>query len=329
MSRMSFFETEGYCADGRKAIFDEQGTPVTGAKNSAETLKLAGLGGWNVVKEKVYHRGVFTGLYANVRTDRDKDNQLGFVKGRYTLLQNEEAFSFMDLLQGGEVLYEQAGYFGNGEIVYILGRLNNDYTILGDKVTPYIVLKNSFDGSSGIKVAMIPQRISCRNSLNAQIRKSHRTWSARHSGSIETKLAEARETLEMADAYMKGLTDKFESLYKIKLGDKDHIKSIVDMIVPVDDSITERKKRNLLDVQNDILYRYFNMPDLVVMDNTAARLIHAVSDTASHKEPSRRTKDFDTNRFKKFIDGNNMMVDIGDNKKQNIIDRAISVVEGM
>ena len=332
----NLFATESYFVDnGRNAVWEEQGTMVKEAKTSEDVVKLAELD-YLVEKEEALRYGKPTGSYWNVRRmntgDPSEDIVLGTVGKQYTNLQNRDAFKFMDEMQGGRVLYESAGFFGKGEVVWIQARLAEDYTILGDKVIPYIVLKNSFNGSSGVKVAMTPYRVTCKNTLNLAFkdaRKAKRVWSARHSGSIETRIWEARHTLGMAEAYMKLMGDKFEELHKIKLRDEDKVKEIVQMIVPINDSITDRKKRNLIETQNDILYRYFNMPDLVVMDNTAARLIHAVSDTASHKDPARRTKKYAENKFANFIEGKDTMIEIAPNTRVNLVDRAYDVVTGI
>lgn len=310
------FATKMYGVNnGRQAAWENQGSLVNGARTSEEAIKLAGLD-YRVEKEPMYtSEGIeIPNFFANVRQDNRK--VLGVVKGRFTNVQNPAAFSFMDSVLGGEVRYETAGYFKNGETIWILAQVNKSYQILGDDVSPYMVLTNSFDGSGAVKVAMTPLRISCSNTLNAALRGAKRTWSVRHTGAIEHKLQEARETLGLADVYMKALNAKYEDLYKIKLTD-DKVREVIKNLAPVDDGMTERKKKNLLDIQNDIMYRYFNMPDLVVMDKTAARLINAVSDTTSHKEPARKTKNFAENNFARQINGN------------ELLDRAIAYVEGM
>lgn len=310
------FATKMYGVNnGRQAIWENQGNLVREAKTSAEAIKLAGLD-YAVRKEPMFtNDGVeIPNFFANVRQDNRK--VLGVVKGRYTNVQNEDAFAFMDSVLGGEVLYETAGFFRNGETIWILAQVNKDYQVLGDKISPFMVLTNSFDGSGSVKVAMTPLRISCSNTLNAALRGAKRSWAVRHTGAIEYKLQEARETLGLADVYMKALNAKYEDLYKIKLTD-DKVREVVKNLAPVDDGMTERKKVNLIELQNDILYRYFNMPDLVCMDKTAARLIHAVSDTTSHKEPARKTKNFAENNFARQINGN------------DILDKAIAIVEGI
>ena len=39
------------------------------------------------------------------------------------------------------------------------------YIIAGDEIAPYLVIMNSHDGGSGVKVAMTPIRVVCQNTL--------------------------------------------------------------------------------------------------------------------------------------------------------------------
>jgi hypothetical protein len=67
------------------------------------------------------------------------------------------------------------------------------------------------------------------------------------------------------------------------------------------------QKENSEKVRNDILYRFKEAPDLKQLEYTGARLIQAVSDTSTHIEPFRKTMNFEENRFKKSIEGNDLL----------------------
>ena len=80
-------------------------------------------------------------------------------------MQNEEAFQFTDDLLGDGVTYETSGSLQGGKKVWMLARLPRKNLIAGDQVAPYLVIFNSHDGSSGVKVAMTPIRVVCQNTL--------------------------------------------------------------------------------------------------------------------------------------------------------------------
>lgn len=281
------------------------GTIVANAPTSEDAITLAGLD-WEVLQQKVYTEyGLrIDGSFANVRSSDMKP--LGIVGSRYKIVQNVDAFKFTDTLLGEGVKYETAGSLNDGKTIWLLAKLPNKYDILGDKVDPYIVFTNTHDGTGSVKVAMTPVRVVCQNTLNMALSDARRTWTARHTGSIEAKMNDAIETLQLANEYMEAVNNTFEDLYKIKLSDFE-VRSIINKIVPITDDMGKMQKENSEKVRNDILYRFKEAPDLRELEYTGARLIQAVSDTATHIEPFRKTMNFEENRFKKAIEGNDLL----------------------
>ena len=141
------------------------GRIIMDAPASREALELAGLD-WQVESRYIYSStgAMIPGYRANVRSTDDA--VLGVVSDRYRIVQNEEAFQFTDDLLGEGVTYETAGSLQGGKKVWMLARLPRKYLIAGDQVVPYLVIFNSHDGSSGVKVAMTPIRVVCQNTLN-------------------------------------------------------------------------------------------------------------------------------------------------------------------
>ena len=79
------------------------------------------------------------------------------------------------------------------------------YIIAGDEIAPYLVVLNSHDGSSGVKVAMTPIRVVCQNTLNLALGQAKRIWSTRHTENVMSRVQEARDTILMANDYMQEL----------------------------------------------------------------------------------------------------------------------------
>lgn len=79
----------------------------------------------------------------------------------------------------------------------MLARLPRKYLIAGDQVEPYLVIFNSHDGSSGVKVAMTPIRVVCQNTLNLALNTAKRSWTARHTENVLLRVQDARETLQL------------------------------------------------------------------------------------------------------------------------------------
>jgi len=68
---------------------------------------------------------------------------LGIVGERYRIVQNEEAFQFVDQLIGSSLHFETAGSLNGGRRVWVLATLPEHVEIGGDPVRPYVLLMNS------------------------------------------------------------------------------------------------------------------------------------------------------------------------------------------
>ncbi|MCI8310983.1 MAG: DUF945 domain-containing protein [Lachnospiraceae bacterium] len=281
------------------------GTIVAEAPASKEALALAGLD-WKVIQKKIYtgDRQRITGYRANVR---DTDNKLlGVVSDRYHVVQNEDAFAFTDSLLGEGVRYETAGSLQSGRRVWMLAKLPNEYIILGEQISPYLVFCNSHDGSGAIKVAMTPVRVVCSNTLNLALDTAKRCWTAKHTTNIADKLEEAKETLFFAESYMSRLGQEMEALRKEQLSDQKAIE-YMNILLPIKEDMSLQQKKNIRNLQEDLKRRYFDAPDLKDMGKNAYRFINAVSDFATHNKPLRETANYKENLFMRTLDGHSMI----------------------
>lgn len=240
------------------------------------------------------------GWKANVR---DSDNSiLGIVTDKYKVVQNTEAFEFTDNLLGNGVRYETAGSLASGKRIWLLAKMETS-TITGEDIDPYLVFTNSHDGSNAIKVAMTPVRVVCQNTLNFALQNASRTWSAIHTGNIATKLEEAKETLFNAKEYMTELDKEFGILKNAKIDD-NKLRELVNDLVPITDKDSDKQKDKINTMKNEIIYRYYNAPDLKDREESLFRFVNAVSDFATHTQPQRKTYDWQNNMFMRTIDGN-------------------------
>ena len=280
------------------------GTKVNEAPTSKEAIKLAELD-WNVNPTVIYDANgkEISGYKANMR---DSDQSiLGIVSDRYQIVQNSEAFEFTDSLLDEGVVYETAGSLRDGKQIWLLARMPST-TILGDDVDPYLCFTNTFDGSGAIKVCMTPVRVVCNNTLNLALETTKRSWSTRHIGDLAGKLHQAKETLGLAQEYMKKLDEDADRLANTKLSDAE-IESIVSFIFPIDYiKDTKRKIENTNKMRNDFMTCYM-MPDIAQYRNTAYGLVNAASDMAGHMAPSRVTSNYAQNNWAKIMLGHPLL----------------------
>ena len=277
------------------------GTRVQEAPSSSEALIKAGLD-WNVVQEPIYTETeeLIEGYKANVR---DSDRKvLGVVTDRYKVIRNQEAFAFTDELLGEGVRYETAGSLQGGKKVWLLAHMPHEYIISGERISPYLLFSNTHDGSGAIKVALTPIRVVCQNTLNLALSQASRSWSMIHTGNIQNKLQEAKDTLFMAEKYMDNLGKEFETLRMQSMTDKQ-VMEYIETLLPIEDNATSQQKRNMKRLQEDMKMRYFDAPDLQDVGRNAYRFINAVSDFATHAEPLRKTANYKENLFSRTVEG--------------------------
>ena len=278
------------------------GTRVLEAPSSQEALRLAGLD-WNVIQEPIYTKEneSIPGYKANVR-DSDRKT-LGVVTDRYKVIQNTEAFAFTDALLGEGVRYETAGSLQDGKRIWLLAHMPHEYIIGGEHISPYLVFTNTHDGSGAVRVAVTPVRVVCSNTLNLALAQAKRSWSMIHTGNVQGKLEEAKDTLLMAREYMDELGKEFENLRKKELSDKK-VLDFIEILIPKDENFTPQQKKNVQRLRDDMKLRYFEAPDLKDVGRNAYRFINAVSDFATHAEPLRKTQNYKENLFGRTIEGN-------------------------
>jgi phage/plasmid-like protein (TIGR03299 family) len=182
------------------------GTPVSTEVTASEAIKLAGLS-WKVELQPVFAgAGLVQTCVAGVKaTVRNSDQRaLGVVGDRYMPVQNEDAFAFFDSVVGeGQAIYHTAGSLDGGRRVWVLAKLPGEVRLQQDEVTEkYLLLMNSHDGSTALRMLFTPVRVVCQNTLNLALRGGAAEGIAiRHTASATTRIDQARRALGLANEY--------------------------------------------------------------------------------------------------------------------------------
>lgn len=279
------------------------GTSVETALTSAEALKIAGLD-WEVNPKKLFTEGgkEVPGFVANVRSS--DESVLGVVSNKYKICQNKEAFEFTDNLVGNEVKYETAGSLFNGQKVWMLAKMPNT-TILGDDVEPYICFTNSHNGKGAIQVCCTPIRVVCNNTLNLALKDTKRSWTTRHMGDLQSKLSEAKYTLELAHKYLEELGLQADKLANITVNE-EMIQKALNQIFPLKEDSSDRQKANVQKMKDAYQICYF-APDIAKFRGTAWGAINAMADMCTHSQPNRNTQTFAERTWAKTMEGHPLL----------------------
>ncbi len=220
-----------------------------------EAIEASGLG-WSVAKEPIaIHRGgtppdwarrasgAIPGYFATVR--QDTREVLGIVGERYRLVQNDEAFAFVDQLLGSDIHFETAGSLHGGRRVWVLATLPDHVEVGGDSVRPYVLLMNSHDGSTAVIAATTPIRVVCQNTLNWGLSGARQKFSIRHTEAVTHRVHEARRVLELSINYYEQFKRFGDELASQRCTERQ-LRGVLDKLYPngTSDSVTERTRKS-------------------------------------------------------------------------------------
>jgi phage/plasmid-like protein (TIGR03299 family) len=263
-------------ASFREPAWHNLGTVFDTEKNTNEMLVAANLNNWNVrledleipsslVSDKQYQYVVRTNP-----TDKSQTDVLGIVGERYVPLQNEDLFSFGDNILDGGGRWETAGSLKGGRQVFGSLALERETVLdpngVADVVKTYLLINTSHDGSIAIQASITPVRVVCANTLNVALNRTKKkdgvkqSFKIRHTQTANGKVAIARQTLGLANAYM----DEFDKMAHAMIAKEISAKDFNDIILaayPKPDKDTKgavKKWENKVDVINDIYTGEYN-----------------------------------------------------------------------
>lgn len=285
----------------REATWNKVGTDIREANSVKEALQISGLD-YEVVKAPIYlsngHR--IKDQFATKK--KGTDEVFGIVGKDYTIVQNEEAFSFVDGIISEGLTFVKAGE--TSYMNYIIASLPEQY-ILDDKFKPYIIFQNSHAGATTLKVAICPLRIICQNQFTMAFRNSENKISIRHSSSIHEKMDEAQHILQFNAEYMDSFNKMANKMAANKIGDEKAL-DIIDKYFLVDDNASTRKV-NSNEEKKAILLNAYNAEDNQNFRGTQWGLINAFSDYITHLDPARKTNKSNISKFVNVTFNNGLM----------------------
>ena len=232
----------------------------------ADAIEASGLG-WRVAREPIaVDRGdaatvddwweprceEIPGYYATVR--QDTRAVLGIVGERYRIVQNHEAFAFVDQLLGSSLHFETAGSLNGGRRVWVLATLPEHVEVGGDAVRPYVLLMNSHDGSTAVIAATTPVRVVCMNTLNWGLQRARQRFSIRHTEQISRRVHEARRVLDLSIDYYAQFSALGNRLASEHCSERQ-LQKVLDELYPsgTEDSVTDRTRTGREQVKDRIV----------------------------------------------------------------------------
>jgi phage/plasmid-like protein (TIGR03299 family) len=293
----------------REMPWHKLGHIIQDAPTSADALRIAELD-WKVECRPVYvpdrmnpHKG--DGTMMNAAKDfravtRVADNRVyTIVSDEYRPVQNHEAFGIADGLLGEGCVFETAGSLRNGAVVWMLARIPKTIRIGGlssEETIPYLLVTNSHDGTSAMRVQPTPVRVVCANTLAIALgRKTTQRISIRHTGDPMKKLAEARRVLGISNTYFETYEKTAEQLLNAAFTPLEFIKLSRQLLpepqpTATNAAVSPERFANW-EKQLTALSRQFQARDLENVRNTKYSALQAVAAYADHFAAQSSPKD--------------------------------------
>lgn len=187
-----------------------------------------------------YHSAVSEGPHAGVALDtravmRDDGVKVGEVGKGFEVVQSAEAFAmFRPWMDSGAVQLETGGTLAGGEIMFLLGRLQDGAIDVGkgDSVHGYVLFANAHNGKMSAHAGLTATRVVCCNTLamataawksggpgDADPEQTQHRF--RHTRNVHAKLADAGESITRAVRVLREAGERWRHMTTIQVRPTD------------------------------------------------------------------------------------------------------------
>jgi phage/plasmid-like protein (TIGR03299 family) len=247
-----------------------------------ETVQTA----WGPVEQNRYQ--AIPSVLANCRSDNGL--VLGTVSDQYQVVQNLEAFQFLDqLIENHEMTYESAFSLQGGRKVVLLGRLPKvDTVVPGDDSLRYILMSLHHDGSGAIRFGPCATRVVCANTYAMAIQEGYvKELAISHKGDVKSKLAQARSILGTANEKFDQYAQASRALaaHRMSYDEWDqYLNVLCPRLDPKDPDYTEERARRIQETREAIAQRYLlsDAQRVPGIEQTAWAAFNAVTEHIDH-----------------------------------------------
>jgi phage/plasmid-like protein (TIGR03299 family) len=133
---------------------------------------------------------------------------------KYKAVAPRASMSMFDqLVDENAAHWESFGTLKGGRVLFGTMKIPDHITVGdGDEVDFYLTLLDSYDGSSPLRALIAPIVVVCTNTARMASNTAARQWSLRHTGSIDGRVAQARESLGLTFTYMEEFEKEMAAL---------------------------------------------------------------------------------------------------------------------
>lgn len=194
------------------------------------------------------------------------DITLGVVGSDYGVVQNSEAFRFIDFLTHGDCsekpVIETAGVLDGGRKVFVTAKMPRQFKIAGDSgIDDYIVFHNSHDGSCAVSVCITSVRVVCANTLAAALHSPNKL-TFKHTKYVDVRMRDeerAKQVLKLHEKYSAEFVESLQFLQAAPVLSKDVMEFACQMFIEDKKMMQEARLHNYnLEMVKDLSTRAKN-----------------------------------------------------------------------
>lgn len=285
----------------RFSMFDNAGLDLTTCTSYEDALQAAGLN-YHVQKVPLFLEGgiAVPDRYATV-CDMDPSTVLGIVGKSYQPLDNKEAFELVEeVVQQGAMTYEAGGVcIGHRDLIdrsksFIVCR-GEPFEINDEPYNQFLIARNDHTGLGGVTYMTIAEREWCQNGAVRYLggRANQLQVSIQHSRNTQDKLQKVRFLISQQLDTIKEIKKEAALFAGIQFSKERFEKEIIPLILQKrglveKDKDRERGHERIERTVSELLQAY-NADDTQNYNNTAYKVILALSDYETHSSPLRET----------------------------------------
>ena len=184
--------------------------------------------------------------YATVRMDTV--TPIGDVGSVYTVVQNEDAFEFIDEVANQyEVLFKSVYELRDGALISIKAHLGDSIGLKEDVVKKTLILSNSHNGSRKVTVKFVIENVKTKAILPFTLPTMDTTLEIRHTSSANDKMMEGKRTMTAAHNAFSEIVKIFERMTEKNITLQEAVQVVKDLLHPDKNTTIGTRTQNVVD----------------------------------------------------------------------------------
>jgi len=196
--------------------------------------------------------------YATIRMDTM--TPIGDVGSVYTVVQNEDAFEFIDSVANQyEVLFKSVYELRDGALISVKAHLGDSVGLKEDVVKKTLILSNSHNGTRKVTVKFVIENVKTKAILPFTLPTLDTELEIRHTHSVNDKMMEGKRTMQAAHNAFAEIVKVFEKMAEKEVDLKDAYLFVEELLHPDKKTSVSTRTKNVIDAIMGILMREKNI----------------------------------------------------------------------